>query len=133
MKDKRTEYSVSKKRVHIDEDEDNIIYSINNKGSARVMHFPKYSEDFHISEIKVQKRFRGKGIGTQLLNEIIKDADSKCAEISVFPETKYGPAYKERLVKYYSRFGFTIKNIDIGVDEMVRSPKCNRSNLIKRI
>jgi hypothetical protein len=45
MGDKRTEYSVRKKRVHIDEYEGNIIYSMNNKGIARVAHFPKYSED----------------------------------------------------------------------------------------
>lgn len=64
MEDKRTEYSVRKKRVHIDEYEDNIIYSVSNKGTARVAHFPKYSEDLSISEIKVQKRFRGRGIGT---------------------------------------------------------------------
>ena len=93
------------------------------------MHFPKYSEDLHISEIKVQKRFRDKGIGTQLINEILKDADSKCAEVSIFPDTSKGPAYKERLVKYYNRFGFIIKKIDVDVDEMVRPSKCNRSKL----
>ena len=123
MENKRREYSVRKKRIHIDEDEDNIIYSIKNKGIARVMHFPKYSKDLHISEIKVQKRFRGKGIGTQLLNEIIKDADNKYTDVSIFPDTSKGSVYKERLIKYYSKFGFIIKEIDVDVDEMVRPPK----------
>ena len=129
MEEKGTEYSVRKKRVHIDEYEDTIIYSINDKGTAKVAHFPKYSEDLSISEIKVKKRFRNRGIGTQLINEILKDADSKFTEVSLFPDTKYGLAYRDRLIKYYSKFGFSVEELDVDVYEMVRSPKCNRPKL----
>lgn len=57
-----------------------------------------------ISSIRVKKEFRGNGIGSKVMNEIIRFADLNKLIVTLSPQPE--PRYKEKLNKFYKQYGF---------------------------
>ena len=64
--------------------------------------------EIHVIDIALLPAYRNKGIGGQLMNAVMREADSLCLRVSIFVE-KNNPA--QRL---YDRLGF-IKKQDAGI------------------
>jgi GNAT superfamily N-acetyltransferase len=79
-----------------------------------------------LSQIELPKEQRGKGIGTQIMNEITDWADSNGLVIVLTPSTDFGATSVSRLKKFYKGFDFVEnkgKNKDFTVsDSMYRLP-----------
>ena len=88
-----------------------------------------------LSEIRIDKANRGKGLGTIAMNMLIKYADNTNQTILLSPSTDFGASSVGRLEKFYSRFGF-VKNKGRNKDyrysyTMYRKPKSESINEIK--
>lgn len=99
-----------------------------------------------LGDVSVKDQFRGTGIGTQVMNDIVAFADANGVPIVLIPnpesETK---AAVKRLILFYNRFGFVVnrgKNADSflsdpdGVSMYRRPVKANEvvlKELIKKI
>jgi poly(A) polymerase len=62
------------------------------------------SGDFYLDSLKVKKEERGKGIGEQIMEKIVKFADDHNLYITLHPSPE--PRYKAKLDKFYRQFGF---------------------------
>lgn len=94
--------------------------TLDKKSRAKAVVDEKYNS-FRIVEFLVPPDRRNKGYGTAILNEILKDADSKCYKVSGVPASYRGPDYKKKLIEYYKKFGFEyVKQIN----EVIREPMC---------
>lgn len=79
---------------------------------------------FLVTRVSVPREHRGKGIGTELLNKVIKDADKECATLLIEPQPYADTTMtKKSLINYYKRFGFEYISEE---DYMIRKPKCER-------
>lgn len=80
-----------------------------------------------LSEIKIPKEERKKGIGTQAMQELSAYADRTGQSIVLTPSKDYGATSVKRLEKFYKRFGFASnkgKNKDFHYTEtMIRRPQ----------
>lgn len=77
---------------------------------------------FLITRVNVPEEFRGKLIGTSMLNEVISDADSDGVILNI-ESRPYGEITvekKEMLIRFYEKFGFKWISDD---EYMVREPK----------
>jgi predicted GNAT superfamily acetyltransferase len=72
---------------------------------------------------------KSKGTGTNFMNDLIVDADSKGKTIGLTPTADFGGS-KARLTEFYKRFGFTEnkgKNKDFTISEsMIRKPEATK-------
>lgn len=59
-----------------------------------------------LSEIKISKENRGKGIGSQAMQELAEYADRTGQSIALSPSKDFGATSVKRLEKFYKRFGF---------------------------
>ena len=85
--------------------------------------------DIQLASIIIGKDNQGKGIGTKIMDDLIKYADSQGSRITLTPAQKdeeHGTTSSTRLQKFYKRFGFTPnsgRNKDFRVrDSMIRNP-----------
>ena len=79
---------------------------------------------FSIANFIVPHEFRGKGVGSKLLNEAISDADKECVTLTLTARP-YATDNKEELEKlksFYEKFGFERKR---GSNIMIRESNCN--------
>lgn len=99
-----------------------------------------------LGDVSVKDQFRGTGVGTRVMNDIVAFADANGVPIVLIPnpesETK---AAVNRLILFYNRFGFVVnrgKNVDSflsdpdGVSMYRRPVKANEvelKELIKKI
>lgn len=99
-----------------------------------------------LGDVSVKDQFRGTGVGTRVMNDIVAFADANGVPIVLIPnpesETK---AAVKRLILFYNRFGFVVnrgKNVDSflsdpdGVSMYRRPVKANEvelKELIKKI
>jgi GNAT superfamily N-acetyltransferase len=99
-----------------------------------------------LGDVSVKDQFRGTGVGTRVMNDIVAFADANGVPIVLIPnpenETK---AAVKRLILFYNRFGFVVnrgKNVDSflsdpdGVSMYRRPVKANEGvlkELIKKI
>lgn len=79
-----------------------------------------------LSKIEVQKSYRGKGLATKAMQDLIKIADDNGVLLKLSPTNEFG-ASKSRLIDFYKRFGFIenkgrSKNLQIN-ETMYREPK----------
>ncbi len=86
-----------------------------------------YGKDkIHLGKIVVPKDQRNKGLGTQIMNDLVQQADEIGATVTLSPASDFGGS-KERLKDFYKRFGFvqnTGRNKDFSIREsMYRIPK----------
>lgn len=99
-----------------------------------------------LGDVSVKDQFRGTGVGTQVMNDIVSFADANGVPIVLIPnpESETQAAVK-RLILFYNRFGFVVnqgKNVDSflsdpdGVSMYRRPVKANEvvlKELIKKI
>ncbi len=79
-----------------------------------------------ITRVYVPEEHRKKGIGTELLNDVIKDADTECSTLLIEPRPYSDTEMtKKSLINYYKRFGFKYLSEK---DYMIRTPKCEKKN-----
>jgi len=84
------------------------------------------SNNIELSKIVVPKEARGTGIGSKIMKEIIKYADSVNKIVTLTPSKDFGGSVP-KLIKFYKSFGFVEnkgKNKDYEIsDTMYRLPK----------
>jgi len=72
-----------------------------------------------LSELYVKKEFRGTGVGSEVMREIVQFADDNHIPIVLIPEPE-GRSSIKNLIKFYRKFGFVInrgKDIDYLLSE----------------
>ncbi len=79
-----------------------------------------------LSEVRVPKDRRGRGLGTQFMQELGEYADRTNQRIALSPSTDFGATSVTRLKQFYRRFGFVenkgrARDFTIS-DAMVRVP-----------
>lgn len=63
-------------------------------------------KNLHLSRIEIQKNRRGRGLGTKAMEDLIHLADQYKMLTTLSPSTDFGASSKERLKRFYRRFGF---------------------------
>ncbi len=83
-----------------------------------------------IPRIIVKKEFRGEGIGSNIMKDIVQYADKNKQIVTLTPSSDFG-GNKNRLIQFYKSFGFKLNK---GVhksyeytDLMIRYPKLNET------
>lgn len=94
------------------------------------------NSSLRLSRIIINPEFRGKGIGTKIMNDLINYADRNSQMIFLTPSDDFGGS-KNRLIQFYKHFGFKhnkgiYKNFEYS-DSMVRYPKTINEYLEKFI
>lgn len=80
-----------------------IIFNIKEKENPSM----RYRKQLNIDAICVDKKYRGKGIGTKILESIKEIAKSKgCTDLYLTVNQE-----NENAIKMYEKFGFKVKNI----------------------
>lgn len=72
-----------------------------------------------LSDLYVKKEFRGTGVGSAVMSEIVKFADDNHIPIVLIPEPE-GRSSVKKLIQFYRKFGFVInrgKDIDYLLSE----------------
>ena len=81
---------------------------------------------FELGRIEIPETERSSGLGTAVMNDIIKMADDQGAVISLTPDKSFGGSSVSRLKKFYKQFGFVEnkgKNKDFSTrNTMIRQP-----------
>ena len=63
-------------------------------------------DSIYVSKIIVDKSKRNKGIGTSIMKYLTDYADKNNKVLTLSPSIDYGATSKERLIRFYRRFGF---------------------------
>lgn len=91
-----------------------------------------------LAKIVIKDEFRDTGIGSKVMEDLISYADKNNKIIVLTPSSNYG-GNKNRLIKFYQRFGFKPnkgrnKNFEFR-DAMIREPKLNEGmkTMIKQL
>ena len=84
--------------------------------------------DLKLDSIIIPKEKQGRGMGSQILNDIVSFADITNKRVILTPgqkDDKHGTTSRGRLVKFYKKFGFVEnKGKDYSISEsMFRTPK----------
>ncbi|HEY5446677.1 MAG TPA: GNAT family N-acetyltransferase [Pyrinomonadaceae bacterium] len=84
-------------------------------------------KNLHLSRIEIEKRLRGRGLGTKAMEDLTHLADQYGMLLTLSPSTDFGASSKERLKRFYRRFGFVSnkgRQKDFTLfDSMYRLPK----------
>lgn len=78
-----------------------------------------------LSKIVVPKQGRGKGLGSEVMRDLIKYADATNQTIKLSPSKDFGGSSVERLKSFYKRFGFVEnkgRNKDYAISESMYRP-----------
>jgi predicted GNAT family N-acyltransferase len=77
-----------------------------------------------LSQIVIPKNNRKQGVGTSVMNEVIKYADDHKLRIRLTPDNSIGGSSINRLKSFYKRFGFIEnKGSQPFSETMYRNPK----------
>lgn len=88
-------------------------------GQIAIADLSRFRKGYLMTRINVPRAFRGRGIGTELMQMILADADRTCSVIYIHPLAQ-DPAWQERLVAWYEKFGF--RAVPHRDGELIRSP-----------
>ena len=69
------------------------------------IYYSKFQHTIILSKIVVDKKNRGKGIGTSVMSEICDFADKHNLKIALTPSSDFGGS-TTRLIQFYKIFGF---------------------------
>lgn len=111
---------------------------LNNKFSDYLIGLDIYedSKSIKLARIVIKDEFRGSGIGSDIMNDLIRYADNNKKIITLTPSSDFG-GNKNRLVQFYKRFGFKLnKGIHKSyeyMDAMIRYPKMNEGPSMKTL
>ena len=83
-----------------------------------------------LSRIVIKREFRDSGMGTKIMEDLIKYADQNKQIVALTPASDFG-GNKNRLIQFYKRFGFkpnkgVHKSYEFR-DSMIRYPKLNET------
>jgi len=67
-------------------------------------HISSQRDVLHLDNIEIKKEFRGRGIGSQIMDQLKKFADENELIVRLSPEPE--PRYKKKLDQFYKRHGF---------------------------
>ncbi len=95
------------------------------KNSLSCATIEEYPDKILITNIQVPEKYKGVGIGTVLINEILKKANEKCKTTALFPASYGSQEYQNALIKYYERFGFQINEEEKDVIELIKKVRCH--------
>jgi GNAT superfamily N-acetyltransferase len=88
------------------------------------------ADNIILDKIVIPESQRGTGQGTEFMNKLLADADSKGKAVGLTPSSDFGGS-KARLTEFYKRFGFTEnkgKNKDFTISEsMIRQPSTDKA------
>lgn len=83
--------------------------------------------NLHLSRIEIEKGRRGQGLGTKAMEDLVALADQYGLLLTLSPSTDFGGSSKERLKRFYRRFGFISnkgRHKDFTLfDSMYRTPR----------
>jgi GNAT superfamily N-acetyltransferase len=79
---------------------------------------PRRQKDYVITRINVMERYRGQGLGTEILEMIFADADAEGIDLLLEPVAS-GGLTQQQLIDWYTRHGFTYD-----AWYMIRNPNC---------
>jgi predicted GNAT family N-acyltransferase len=94
------------------------------------------TKSLKLSRIIIKPEFRGGGVGTDIMTELVNYADKNKKIITLTPSSDFG-GNKNKLTQFYKRFGFKLNK---GIyksyeyrDSMIRWPKINQLSESKQI
>jgi predicted GNAT family N-acyltransferase len=111
---------------------------LNNKFSDYLKALDIYedSKSIKLSRIIVKDEFRGTGVGSEIMGDLINYADNNKKIITLTPSSDFG-GNKNRLIQFYKRFGFkSNKGVHKSYeyrDTMIRWPKINEGSSTKTL
>lgn len=111
---------------------------LNNKFSDYLSGLDIYEDgkSIKLARIVIKDEFRGGGIGSEIMNDLINYADKNKKIIVLTPSSDFG-GDKNRLTQFYKRFGFKLnKGIHKSyeyMDLMIRYPKINEGPSMKTL
>jgi predicted GNAT family acetyltransferase len=83
--------------------------------------------EIQLSDLVVPKEQRGKGLGSEFMQDLIRIADADGKTVTLTAAKDYGSTSVQRLKDFYKRFGFVEnrgRNADYAIsDSMYRKPK----------
>ncbi len=98
----------------------------NSQGVNLDIYPSKSGEKINLSKIIVAPEKRNQGLGSQVMQDIVQQADNTNAMVTLSPSTDFGATSVSRLKDFYKQFGFVEnkgKNKDFSVSEsMYRKP-----------
>ena len=97
------------------------------------------SKSLKLSRIVIKDEFKNRGIGTDIMNDLITYADDNKKIVTLTPSSDFG-GNKNRLVQFYKKFGFkpnkgVHKSYEY-MDTMIRWPKLSENSskaIIKKL
>lgn len=118
-------------KLSIEEDTGSIADMIKSSLGLKQFIVTEKGNDLYLDSIIVDKKDQGKGLGTKALKQLISYADQTGKRIILtpgLPNKEHGTTSRNRLVKFYKKFGFKEnkgRSIDfaMGAGKMYRDPK----------
>jgi GNAT superfamily N-acetyltransferase len=97
------------------------------------LYFDDTNNSIFLSDMYIRAEYRGKGVGTKIMNDIINLSDEMNLPVVLIPEPEENSMTQKQLINFYKKFGFVInrgKMIDYSLSipfamTMVRYPKKN--------
>ena len=72
------------------------------------MYYDRNNGSLFLSDLYVKEEHRGTGVGTKVMNSIIKFADTENLPIVLIPEPDDDNISPKKLMDFYKKFGFII-------------------------
>jgi predicted GNAT family N-acyltransferase len=111
---------------------------LNNKFSDYLIGLDIYEDgkSIKLTRIVIKDEFRGSGVGSDIMSDLINYADNNKKIITLTPSSDFG-GNKNRLIQFYKRFGFkpnkgVHKSYEY-MDAMIRWPKINEGSSTKTL
>ena len=96
--------------------EGDLYISINGSGKIGFIDYLTDNNYVEIGNICINKKYQGRGIGSQILNEIINNNSNKTISLQVFIQN-------ERAIKLYTKLGFKISSSSKTHHTMILEPR----------
>jgi GNAT superfamily N-acetyltransferase len=72
------------------------------------MYYDRSNGSLFLSDLYVKEEYRGTGVGTKVMNSIIKFADTENLPMVLIPEPDDDNISPKKLMDFYKKFGFII-------------------------
>ncbi len=72
------------------------------------MYYDRNNDSLFLSDLYVKEEYRGTGVGTKVMNSIIKFADTENLPMVLIPEPDDDNISPKKLMDFYKKFGFII-------------------------
>ena len=103
-------------KKYIENNKKHISILVNNTAKIGFIDYLTNNNYVEIGNICINKKYQGKGIGSQILNEIINNNSNKTISLQVFIQN-------ERAIKLYTKLGFKISSSSNTHHTMILEPR----------